>query len=152
MFRTSTPGTIDGSDTISAAGDPAYRLDHPWAHGRFTGGLGPQHVFPLELDKVDAGLAEWLGGGLERITFGGFYWNVAPYDYNIPRGWKWNGDQVAIYEDPVHVGWYLAYSPRVGTYAHVEYLGRVVKGVPGPETGPNSLRRHTTGASRTTRS
>ena len=125
-----------GHDT--GAGDPHYRLDRPWAHGRFTGGFGPQHVFALALDKVIAGLAEWLAGGLERITFGDFYWNVAPYDYNIPRGWKWNGDQVVVYQDPVHAGWYLVYSPRLGTYAHAEYLGNVVKGVPGPETARNS--------------
>ena len=121
------------------ASDPHYRLDRPWAHGRFTGGFGPQRVFALALDKVDPGLAEWLAGGLEHVTFGGFYWNVAPYDYNIPRGWKWNGDQVVVYQDPVHVGWYLAYSPRLGTYAHVEYLGKVVKGVPGPQTAQGSL-------------
>ncbi len=125
-----------GHDT--GAGDPHYHLDHPWAHGRFTGGFGPQQVFTLALDKVDHGLAEWLAGGLERITFGDFYWDVAPFDYNIPRGWKWNGDRVAIYQDPVHAGWYLAYSPRLGTYAHVEYLGKVVRGVKGPETARNS--------------
>jgi len=104
--------------------DPHYHLDRPWAHGRFTGGFGPQRVFTLALDKVDGRLAEWLAGGLDRVTFGGFYWNVASYDINVSRSWKWNGDQVAIYEDPVHAGWYLAYSPRLGTYAHVEYLGK----------------------------
>jgi hypothetical protein len=126
-----------GHDT--GAGDPRYHLDRPWAHGRFTGGFGPQYLFVLALDKVDPGLAEWLAGGLERATFGGFYWNFAPYDYNIPRGWKWNGDRVAIYRDPVHAGWYLAYSPRSGTYAHAEYLGKVVKGVAGPQTARSSL-------------
>jgi len=126
-----------GHDT--AAGDPHYHLDRPWAHGRFTGGFGPEHAFALELDKAGPGLAEWLAGGLERATFGGFYWNFAAYDYNIPRSWKWNGDRVVVYQDPVHDGWYLAYSPRLGTYAHVEYLGKVVGGVPGPETARSSL-------------
>jgi hypothetical protein len=121
-----------GHDT--GANDPHYHLDHPWAHGHFTGGFGPQRVFVLALDKVDAGLAEWLGGGLDRLTFGDFYWNANAYDYNVPRGWKWNGDQVVVYEDPVHVGWYLVYSPRLGTYAHVVYMGKVVKGVAGPAT------------------
>jgi quercetin dioxygenase-like cupin family protein len=126
-----------GHDT--GASDPHYHLDRLWAHGRFTGGFGPQHVFTLALDKVDQRLAEWLAGGLDRIAFGGFYWNVAPYDINVSRVWKWNGDQAVVYEDPVHAGWYLAYNPRLGTYAHVEYLGKVVKGVPGPRTARDSL-------------
>jgi hypothetical protein len=95
----------------SGRDDAHFHSDHPWAHGRFTGGFGRQHVWVLG------------GGNRERFWFDSFYWDVNPYDYNIVEDWNWGGDQVVIYEDPDHEGWYLAYNPRLGTYAHVEYLG-----------------------------
>ena len=126
-----------GHDTC--ADDPHYHLDHPWTHGRFTGGLGPQRTFALALDKVSSGIAEWLAVESGRLWFGNFYWNIARFDYDIAARWKWAGDQIVIYEDPVHVGWYLAYTPRLGSYAHVEYLGVGVP--PKPAAGDSQAAR-----------
>jgi hypothetical protein len=110
-----------GHDTC--ADDPHYHLDRPWAHGHYTGGFGPQRTFLLAVDHVSLPIAEWIATESGRIYSDGFYWLIARYDYDIAAHWKWAGDRIAIYEDPVHDGWYLAYNANYGTFTHIEYMG-----------------------------
>ena len=50
-------------------------------------------------------------------------WVVPAYDLDRCRDWQWDHDQVYVYDDDHHPGWYLLFNARHGRYVHVEYFG-----------------------------
>jgi hypothetical protein len=94
-------------------GDVRFRTGTPWARGRFSGGIGRGHTYRL---------GGWETSG-HRFWFGNSYFALAPWEAEYADDWSWEDDQVVLYDDPDHDGWYLAYNVRLGTYVHAQYDG-----------------------------
>ena len=98
-----------------APGDVRYRVERPFAHGRFVS-VGPAHRFAvIRIDR-----------DRHRFWFpGGFLFDVAVWDWPICADWCWDcGNDFVVYDDPDHIGWYLLYNVHTGVYVHVQYAGR----------------------------
>jgi hypothetical protein len=93
--------------------DARYRVDHPWVHGRFRRPMGPGHLYRIR---------GW-DAPRRRFWFAHSFFVVAEPDWAYVGDWDWNNDQIVLYDDPDHPGWYLAYNVRLGTYVHVQYDG-----------------------------
>ena len=91
--------------------EAGLRLAHPWAHGRFGGEIGANRVYRLE----------WRRPRTFRIRR--LLLRRRAVDYGYASDWLWDSDDIVLYADPDHDGYYLAYNVRLGTYVHVEYLG-----------------------------
>lgn len=95
--------------------DSRFHQDHPFSHGRF-GHVGPGYRYRIL--RIDPG-RHWFWFP------GGFYFEVANWDWPIFTDWCWNcGDDFVIYDDPDHIGWYLLYNIHTGMYVHVLRLGQ----------------------------
>jgi hypothetical protein len=50
-------------------------------------------------------------------------WVIASYDIPHCRDWAWDRDEVYVYDDDRHPGWYLLFNARLGRSVHVEFFG-----------------------------
>ena len=94
--------------------DARFRLAQPYAHGRFEH-FGP--TFQYRVGRVDlANRRFWLTGG--------FGFEVALWDWPFAADWCWTcADDIVVYDDTDHPGWYLIYNTETGVYVHAQYLG-----------------------------
>ena len=95
--------------------DKRYRLGHPFEHGHFEH-FGPTYRYRVE--RFDR----------ERHIFwfpGGFSFQIASWDWALAADWCWDcpDDDLVVYQDADHDGWYLLYNVHTGAYVHVQYLG-----------------------------
>ena len=68
-------------------------------------------------------LARGIDYRTRRVTlYDNSNWVAASYDLDRCRDWQWDHDQVYVYDDDHHPGWYLLFNARLGRYVHVDSL------------------------------
>ena len=98
-----------------APNDRRYVISHPYEHGRFEH-FGANYRYHMERFDRDH----------HRVWFpGGFSFEIASWDWDVASDWCWDcaGDNLVVYDDPDHPGWYLLYNSQTGVYVHAQYLG-----------------------------
>ncbi len=115
MSRPDRPHFDQRGGWVGHGPDVRFHVEQPWANGRFRGPIGYRHYYrPGGWD--DSRHRFWINGS---------YFGVASWELDYVDDWNWSGDQIVLYDDPDHEGWYLAYNVRLGTYTHVQYDGAV---------------------------
>ena len=94
--------------------DARFHLDRPFERGRFRD-FGPDHRFRFARIDRDR----------HRFWFnGGFGFEIFPSDWEFADDWCWTcPDDIVVYEDPDHPGWYIIYNTETGVYVHAQYIG-----------------------------
>jgi hypothetical protein len=93
--------------------DQRFYLEHPYAQGHFGGHVGAGQFHKLHgFDPYH-----------QRFFIDGGFFVVAPFELPYLSDWTWGVDQIVLYPDQDHPGWYLAYNTRTGNYVHVRYDG-----------------------------
>lgn len=88
--------------------------------------IKPGHAYPYGRHEhvKQVFVARGIDYHTRRVTlYDNSNWVVASYDLDRCRDWQWDHDQVYVYDDDHHPGWYLLFNARLGRYVHVEYFG-----------------------------
>jgi Ni/Co efflux regulator RcnB len=88
-----------------------FRPGHPYPYGRYG---HVKHVYVARRFDVRT---------RRIVLFDQSNWVVAAYDVPQCRDWEWDRDQVYVYDDDHHAGWYVLFNARLGRTVHVEFAG-----------------------------